>query len=186
MLLKLWPIIRFRMDKFLHECFIFVVLIGCIRPPCDRGVAVLSHVGTNYFPSFQKGYISLSFHLKYFHFFLVNIARSRVSRMILSTVCTSNFLQAIFFHMVRVLLTAFGTYLSSSTSFPVVSIFMAFEAPQGYWDVLLDSLKTTADLHLLRRIELIKCKDVSVGLDSYFAFTNGDSTYICNSLFFQG
>ena len=56
--------------------------------------------------------------------------------------------------IVRVLFTAFGTCLSSSTGFSVVSTFLAFKAPRGRWDVLLDSLKTIADLHLLGRTEL--------------------------------
>ena len=83
--------------------------------------------------------------------------------MILSVVYTPNYLQAIFLSVVWVLFSAFGAFLSSSTSFPVVSIFLAFEAPQGCWDVLLNSFKTITDLHLLGSIELINCQDVSVG-----------------------
>ena len=147
MFLKLEPIIGFQLDQFLHECSIFVVLIGCIHPPCNRDVAAFTHVGPYNFPCFQKKHISLVFRLKYFLFFFVNIARSCVSWMILSAVCTCNFLQAIFLHVVRVLFTAFRTCLMTSTGFPVVSIFLAFEAPQGNWGVLLDSLKTIADLH---------------------------------------
>ena len=65
----------------------------------------------------------------------------------------------------------------------MVFIFLAFEAPQGIWDVLLNSLKTIANLHLLESMWLIKFQDVSAGLDSYFAFSDGDSSYIFNSLF---
>ena len=125
------------------------------------------------------------FHLKYFLFFLINIAWSYVSQMILSAVCTSNFFQAIFLQVVRVVFTTFGTCLSSSTGFPVLSIFLAFEAPQDRCDLVLNILKTIADLHLLGSTGLIKCEDVSVGLDSFFAFSNRGSSYICNSLFFQ-
>ena len=180
MLLKLWSIICFQLNHFLHECSIFVVFIGCIRPPCNRSVAVFSYVDPHNFPWFQEGHIPLVFHLKYFLFFFVNIARSCVSRVILSTVCRSNFLQVIFLQVIRVLFTAFGACLLSSSGFPVVSIFLAFEASQRCWDVLLDSLKTIAYLHLLGSIGLIKCQD------SFFAFSNGDSSYICNFLFFQG
>ena len=59
----------------------------------------------------------------------------------------------------------------------MVSIFLAFEAPQGSWGVLLNSLKIIADLHLLGNTGLIKCQDVSVGLDSFFAFSDGDSSH---------
>ena len=100
--------------------------------------------------------------------------------MILSAVCTSNLLQAIFLQVVLVLFTAFGTYQSFSTGFSMVSIFLSFKAPQWCWDILLNSLKT--DLHLIGSMGLIKCQDC-VGLDSFFAFSNGDS-YICNSLLF--
>ena len=64
----------------------------------------------------------------------------------------------------------------------MVSIFLAFKASQGGWDVLFDSLKTIADLPLLRSTELIKYQDVSVGLDSCFAFSDGDSSHIGNFL----
>ena len=67
-----------------------------------------------------------------------------------------------------------------------MSIFLEFEAPQGSWDVLVDTLKTIADLPLLGRTGLIKYHDVRVGLDSFFAFSDGDSYYVFNSLFFQG
>ena len=126
------------------------------------------------------------FNLNYLFFFFVNNARSYVSRMILSAVCTCNFFQAIFLHVVRVLFTAFRTCLSSFRGFPVVSIFLAFEAPQGRWNVLLNSLKTIADFHLVGSTGRIKCQDVSVGLYSLFAFSDGDSSYICNFLFSQG
>ena len=106
--------------------------------------------------------------------------------MILSKVFTSNFFQKILLQLVRVLFTAFGTCLSTSTGFPVVSIFWAFEAHQGRWDILFNSLKTIADLHLRRSTWLIKCQEVSVCLDSFFAFSNGDSSYVCNSLFSPG
>ena len=186
LLLKLWPIIGFQLDQFLHEYSIFVVVIGSILPPCNRGVAAFSNITPYNSPCFQEGNIHLVFNLNYFFFFSVNSARSCVSWMVLSTVCTRNFFQAIFLRVVRVLFTAFDTCMSSSTGFPVVSIFLAFEAPRGSGDVLFNSLKTIADLQLVGSTELIKCQDVSVGLDSFFAFSDGDSFYICNSLFSQG
>ena len=172
-----------QLDQFLHECSIFVVWIGCIRLPCNTDVAAFSHIGPYNFPCFQEGLISLVFHLKYFLFIFVDIARSYVSRMIFSAVCTSIFFfKQSFLQVFSVLFTAFGTCMSSSTAFPVVSIFLAFEAPQGSWDVLLDSLKTITDLLLLGSTGLIKCQGVSIGLDSFFVFSDGDYSYIFNSL----
>ena len=144
----------------------------------QRGVAVFSHVAPYNFPCFQKGDI-LVFHLKYFIFLFVNIAKSYVSRLI-SVVCfkqsSSKWSGSISPYFAR---------LSSSTGFPVVFIFWAFEAPQGHWNILLNPLKTIAHLYLFGSMGLIKCQDVIVGLNSFFAFANGDS-YICNSLFPQG
>ena len=157
MVLKLWLIIGFQLDQFLHKCSIFGVIIGSIHPPCNGGVAAFSRIAPYNSPSFQKGKIPLVFYLNYFFFFLVNSTSSCVSRMILLAVCTCNFFQAIFLCMVRVLFTAFGTCLSSSTSFPVVPKFLTFEAPQGSWDVLFNSLKKIADLHLFWSLGLIKC-----------------------------
>ena len=102
MLLKLWPIIGFQLDQFLYEYYIFVVVIGSIHPSCNRGVAAFSHIAPYNSPCFQEGNIPLVFHLNYFFFFLVNSARSCVSQMILSAVCTCNFFHAIFLRMVRV------------------------------------------------------------------------------------
>ena len=127
-------------------------------------------------------------HLKYFLFFFCihhNILRKLIlCKMILSAVGTSNFLQTILLQVVLVLFIAFRTCLSSFTGFSVVSIFLAFEALQGRWDVLLDTLKKI-DIHLFGSTGLIKCQDVSVDLDSFFTFSNEDSSYICNSLFSQ-
>ena len=163
-----------------------LVLAGCIRPPYNRHVAVFFHVATYNFPCFQKEHIPLVFHLKYFLFFFANIAKCCVSRMILSVVCTPNFLQTIFLHVVRVLFIAFGICVSSTTGFPVVSIFLAFEALQRRWDVLLNSLKTIAHRHFLGSMGLIKCQDVSVGQYLLLAFSNGDSSNVYDFLFSQG
>ena len=93
-------------------------------------------------------------------FLFMNIAWCCLCRMILSGVCTSNILQAIFLHMARALFIASSTYVSSSAGFPVMSLFLAFEAPQVHGYELLNSFKTIADLPLLRRIWLINvnCK----------------------------
>ena len=113
--------IQFPLDQFLYESSIFVLLIDCICPPCNRGVHVFSHVGQ----------IPSVLHLKYFFFFSVDIATFCVRQMILLAVCTSNFLQAIFLHVVRVFFTILGICQLSSTGFPVVSKFLALEASQG-------------------------------------------------------
>ena len=176
MLLKLWPITGFQLDQFLHECAIFIVFIGSIHPPCNRGVAVFFHLAPYNYLCFLEGHFPLIFHLNYFLFFFINNVRSCVTRMILSAFCISNFFQGIFLHVIPVLFTAFDTCLSTSTSFLVVSIFWSFEALQRSWDVQLSSPKKIADLHLLVSTGLIKCQDVSVGLDSYFIFSDGDSS----------
>ena len=78
----------------------------------------------------------------------------------------------IFLQVVWDLFPAFRTFLSSSTGFLVLSIFWASEAPQERRDLVFDYLKTIADPPFLGSIGLIKCQDVSVGLDSLFAFSD--------------
>ena len=56
-LLNLWSTIRFQLNQFLHGSSIFDIFIGCIHPPCNRGVAVFFHVSSNNFPCFQEGHI---------------------------------------------------------------------------------------------------------------------------------
>ena len=72
MLLKLWPIIGFQLEQFLHKCSIFGVVIGFIHPPCNGGIAAFSHIAPYNSPNFQKGNISLVFDLNNFFFFLVD------------------------------------------------------------------------------------------------------------------
>ena len=60
--------------------------------------------------------------------------------------------------------------MSSSTGFSVASIFLTFEAPQARWDVLPDS-QDNSRFSRLGSTGLIKCQDVSVSLDSFFAFS---------------
>ena len=104
--------------------------------------------------------------------------------MVLPAVWTSTFFfLAIFLHVVRVFFTSLCAYQSSSTNLPVVSIFLTFEAFQGRGDTFFKTHKIIGDIHLLGIIELIRCPAVSVAQDLFFAFFNGDSSDICQSLF---
>ena len=98
--------------------------------------------------------------------------------MILSAVCTSNLVQAIFLQVVRVLFTALDMChpLQASLWCPY---FWHLKSLRGTRTYSL-TLKTIANFHFLGSMGLVKCQDVSVGLDSFFAFSNGDSSYICN------
>ena len=71
-------------------------------------------------------------------------------------------------------------------SFPVMSIFVAFEALHGFWDILFNPLETIGDFHFLGSKGLVKCQDVGVGLDLFYPFSNGDSSDALHSLFSQG
>ena len=88
--------------------------------------------------------------------------------------------------MVRIFFTTLGTCLSSSISFRVVSMFLEWETPQGWWDILFNPLKTIAKFHFFGSMGLIKSLAVGVGLGLFFAFSNGDSSNVCQFLFFQG
>ena len=65
--------------------------------------------------------------------FFIDVARSWVNRMVLSAIWTSNFLQAIFLHMVRVLFISLGTYLSSSYSESYSDKFLFFYSKNNKW-----------------------------------------------------
>ena len=93
---RILPIIRFQR----------VVVIGSIRPLHHRGVAAFSHKAPYNSPCFQEGHIPIVFRIDIFFFFLVNSARSCVSRMILLAVCLKEIRCTIFLHVVRILFTA--------------------------------------------------------------------------------
>ena len=143
----------------------------------QQRLSCFSHVAPINVPCLQKGHFPLVFHFNYFLFFFVNIERFCISRMILLADCTCNFFQAVSLHMVRVLFTAFGVYLSSSTGILWCPYFLAFETPPWSWDLLLNSLKAIVDLHFLASKGLIKYQDISIGLDSFFAFSDGYSFF---------
>ena len=105
--------------------------------------------------------------------------------MILSAVCTCNFFQAIFLHVVRFLFHCISHMSVVLYRLPCGVHIFGIWRPQGSRYVLPNSLKTIADLHLLESTGLIKYLDIRVGLDLFFTFSNGDSSYVCNSLFSQ-
>ena len=153
--LKFWSIIRFQLDQVLHQGSIPSVLVALSDWIClsyDRGESTLSHVGSRYFPSFCKASVFLVFHPKYFFLHFINVPRLWVSRIILTAVCVFYFIRALFVCMVRILFTALGTCRSSSANFPVVSLFLTFEAPHEGWDILFDPLEAIADFHFLRNM----------------------------------
>ena len=57
---------------------------------------------------------------------------------------------------------------------------LAFETPQGCWDIRFNLLKTIADPHLHGSMGMIKFQDVGVGLDLFFPFLMFD---VCRFLF---
>ena len=68
-------IIRFSLDQFVQESSISVILTDCIRPPCNRGVSVFTHIGTYYFSCFEERHIPLVFHLRYLFFYFCRIRK---------------------------------------------------------------------------------------------------------------
>ena len=139
----------------------------------------------NFGQLFGSNWISFSTRTLYLLSF-EDVTRSWVSQMVMSGVWTTDFLWAIFLHMVRVLFTTLCTCLSSSASISVVSIFLTSEATQGCWDVLFNPLYTTLNFHFLGNIGLIKYQDVGIGLDLLSAFSNGVSSDGYHSLFSRG
>ena len=94
-----------------------------------------------------------------------------------------HFLCANFLHVVWVLFVALYICLSSSVDLSLVSVFWAFNAPQGSWDILFNPLETTADFHFLGSMGLIKCQNVCVGPDLLCHFSYADFSYVCHAIF---
>ena len=148
---ELCPITGFQFDQFLHRCSIFDVVIGCIRSPYNGGVAAFSHIAPNNSHSFQEGNIPLVFNLNYFFFFLSK--QHKFLRKLDDLVGSLH----IEFLSCNLLLHGRGSFsphlarvcrlLHASLWCP---IFLTFEAPQRSRNVQLNSLKTIADLHLVR------------------------------------
>ena len=133
----------------------------------------------------KKDTLLLCFTSSIFFFLFCSFAMSCISRVILLAVCTSSFHQVFFLHGFLVFPPAFGTCVLSSTSFPVMSIFLTFEGPQASRDVLFDPLNTIADFFFLGNVGLVEFLDVGVGFD-IFSFSNRNSSYVCDPLFSQG
>ena len=182
---EIWPITRFQLDQFLYQSSIFVALIDWIHPPCNRGVCVFSHIWHYNFPCLQEGDIPLVLHF-YFFFFFIDIARSWISRIVLSAVWTFLFVWALFLRMVWVLFAAFYTCQSSSAILPVMFILLTFEASQWYWNILFNSLVALADVHYLGNMGQIKCHDVGVGLDLLTTLSDCNSFGVGHSQFSLG
>ena len=114
---------------------LYICSLSCfdwIYPTYNKGVGILSHGGPYYFSSLQKVTFLLC---QYFFLLFIDVTRSWVSWMVMSAVWISDFLWAILLRMVWVLFAAFYICLSSSASFPVVSIFLTFKAPHRCWDI---------------------------------------------------
>ena len=174
MVFKLWPIICFQLDSFHHECSIFVVFIGCsCFLPCS----------------------SLQFSL-----FPVRPYSSCVSPQVFPFLFCKHrkILHKLDDLVVNFHLEFPSSNLPPSGPGPFHSIWYMFVVLYGlpfgvhifgFWSTS-GALGCTAwlsqDNHLLGIMGPVKCQDVSVSLDSFFAFSNGDSSYICYCLFSQG
>ena len=174
--LEFQPIIWFQLNQFLHKSSIFVILIDCICSLCYRSVGIFAYVSTYNFPCFQENSSCASPQVSLFcrfHRILFKLGDFVDSSHILFP--SSN--------MVWVLFIAFGTCVLSSTGFPMVSTFLAFEAPHGSWNILFDSLYTLDYLPLLGNVGLVECQDVGVG---FYFFLLSYSFYLCDPLVSQG
>ena len=161
-LLKLWLIVRFRLDQFLNQSSIFVVLIDWIHSLSNKSVRVFSHAELYYFHCFQEAYVLLVLYCNISFPFFIDVTWPWISRW--SCQQFGHFFS--FEHTFSMWSGSFScTCQSSCEIFPMMSIFLAFEASQECWDIFSTPLGTAADIHSFRNIGLIKCQDVGVGFD---------------------
>ena len=84
--LKLWPIIWFQLDPFLHKSSVFIFLVDWIHSPCNRSLFSLIK-NPSVFLAFWKDTLVLGFTSSIsFFFFFINITRSCISWMALLAV----------------------------------------------------------------------------------------------------
>ena len=88
--------------------------------------------------------------------------------------------------MIRLLFVALCTCLSSSASFPVVAIFLTFEAPQRCRNILFNHLEAKPDFHFLGNMESIKSQDICISQSFLFTFSDSNSFDVLDTLFSQG
>ena len=160
--------------------YLFWLLVSA---PCVTEALLVS---PHNFHCFQEGLISLIYHLYYFFFFSIDIARSCVCRMVLFAIWTSNWFWAFLFFVIWFFFPSLFTCLFSFVSVPVVSKFLTFEAPQGSWDVLFQPLQTIAYFYHFKNLGLIQSQDVRICFDFFSPLFNAYSSYVCYSSFSHG
>ena len=90
--------------------------------------------------------------------------------IIASVICTPIRIVTIINVMVRILLSTFATYLSTSTIILVMAVFLTIVATQWIGYELLNSLHCVAYFHLLRYFGLVKCHYVGVSFNEFTLF----------------
>ena len=110
-----------------------------------------------HFPHFVVWDVIPVFNSQYFLFQFPTLTRSCIDKMIASTICTPIQIVTIVNVVVRILLSTFATYLSTSTIILVMSAFLTIVAMQWIGYELLNSLPCVAYFYLLWYFGLVKC-----------------------------
>ena len=113
------------------------------------------------------------------------VARSWEGWEVLTTVWSLSFILTIFLHMVWVFFTTPSTCLTSSPSLPVVTIFLAFKAPQGCRDVLIHHLISISNSYFLEYFRVTEIHNVCMCLNFFSTLSDYYSFVVCDTLFSQ-
>ena len=113
---------------------------------------------------------------QYFFFQFPTLTRSCIDGMIAPAICTPIRIVTIVNVVVRILLSTFATYLSTSTIIVVMAVFLTIVATQWIGYELLNSLHCVAYFYLLWYFGLVKCHHVGVSFNEFTLF------FDCNSL----
>ena len=179
-ILKLWPIIWFQLDLFLHKSSVFIYLVDWIHSPCNR--SMFSPIKDPIvFLAFWKDTFILRF-TSSIPFSFLSISQDFA---LAGWPCWQLEHLISFKQFSAMWSRSLSLHLCPLQAFMWCPYFWHLKHPQDCWDIHLNPLKTIVDLHLFGGMELIKCQDVAVGLDLFFAFSNGDSSDVCHSLFSQ-
>ena len=110
------------------------------------------------------------FNSQYLLFQFPTLKRSCIDGMITSAICTLIRIVTIVTVVVRILLTTFATYLSTSTIILVIAVFLTIIATQWIGYELHNSLHCVAYFYLLRYFGLVKCHYVGVSFNEFTLF----------------
>ena len=160
------PVARLQLNQFFYNPL--VIILGFIALDGLRvGCGLRSYY---HFPRFIEWDVVLVFDSQYFFFQFPTLTGSCIDGMIASAIRTLIRIVVIVDMVVRILLSTFATYFSTSTIIFVMAVFLTIVATQWIGYELLNSLHCVAYFYPLRYFRLVKCHYVGVCFNEFTLF----------------